>query len=154
MRRRKLCGCCVALTLVLTLSVSVAALGAASSGAATASGGALRCLVAPAPLMQILRASLSFSDGGRLAAPRAVKSPSLQGVYFLSAQIRAAQLGQRRPIATWVVDRLDAKATASPLNAAAKAYSDLATPDSGTVRLTMRSPGALASQKCVLKLIR
>ena len=112
------------------------------------------CLRVPAALVSVLRASLSFSAGGNLLYARAVKSPKVASVYFLSAQIRSEQLGAKRPLGTWVVDKLQASATASPLNAAARAYSDLATPDAGTVRITMASPGALASQTCVRKLIR
>jgi hypothetical protein len=75
-------------------------------------------------------------------------------VYFVSAQIRSSQLGNKRPIGTWAVDKLDATATASPINATARSYSDLATPDSGALKLTMATPGAKASQACVTKLIR
>src|SRR5919204_2536552 len=116
-------------------------------------GGATSCLKVPAPLVTILRASLSFSAGGRLFYARAVKSTTMANVYFVSAQIRSAQLGQKRPLGTWVLDKLQATASASPLNAAARAYSDLAAPDPGTVRITMATPGARASQRCVTKLI-
>ena len=75
-------------------------------------------------------------------------------LYFVSAQIRSTQLGKKRPLGTWAIDKLDATAIASPLNATAKAYSDLAAPDPGAAKVTMASPGATASQKCVSKLIR
>jgi hypothetical protein len=112
------------------------------------------CLRVPVPLVTVLRASLSFSAGGQLFYVRAVKSPKLHNVYFLSAQIRSPELGRKRPLGTWVVDKLQATASASPLNSSARAYSDLATPDAGTTKVTMASAGALASQKCVTRLIR
>jgi hypothetical protein len=141
------------------IAAALAAAGIAAlpvAGAAPASAGTTvspKCLKVPAPLVSLLRASLSFSAGGNLLYTRAVKSPKLPNVYFVSAQIRAQQLGAKRPLGTWVVDKLQSTASASPLNAAARAYSDLATPDAGTVRLTMASPGALASQTCVKKLM-
>jgi hypothetical protein len=113
-----------------------------------------KCLVVPAPLTKLLRSSLAFSAGGQLFYTRAAKSPALTHVYFISAQIRSSQLGSKRPLGTWAVDKLAANATASPINAAARAYSDLATPDAGTIKLTMRTPGATASQACVAKLVR
>lgn len=137
----------------------VVALAAAASVASAGSAGArstavTRCLKVPAPLTNLLRSSLAFSAGGQLFYARAVKAPKVARLYFLSAQLRSTQLGKKRPIGTWAVDKLDATAIAAPLNATAKAYSDLAAPDPGTVKVTMASPGALASQKCVAKLIR
>ena len=142
----------------LLIPCLIVALGAASSlsaGSAGARSAAVtRCLKVPAPLTTLLRSSLAFSAGGQLFYARAVKSPKVANLYFLSAQIRSSQLGRKRPLGTWAVDKLSASATAAPLNATAKAYSDLAAPDPGTVKVTMASPGALASQKCVAKLIR
>lgn len=150
MRWRYLIVSQLAAVLVMGCLVSIAsAQGPTSSRGATAT----RCLTVPTPLVRLLRASLAFSAGGQLFYARAVKS-SAPHLYFVSAQIRSAQLGARRPLGTWAVDMLSATATASPVNAAARAYSDLATPDSGAVKVSMRSPGALASQKCVTRLIR
>ena len=137
--------------LLVALLATTLAVSAASAGARPAA--ATRCLKVPAPLTTLLRSSLAFSAGGQLFYARAVKSPKVAHLYFLSAQIRSTQLGKKRPVGTWAVDKLDATATASPLNATAKAYSDLAAPDPGTVKVTMASSGALASQKCVAKLI-
>jgi hypothetical protein len=130
--------------------------GGASAHGITSSATAIRtkCLVVPAPLTKVLRSSLAFSSGGQLFYARAVKSPAVARVYFVSAQIRSSQLGSKRPIGTWAVDKLDATATASPINATARSYSDLATPDNGALKLTMATPGAKASQACVTKLIR
>jgi hypothetical protein len=130
--------------------------GAASAHGLVSSGTAVKtkCLVVPAPLTKVLRSSLAFSSGGQLFYARAVKSPTVARVYFVSAQIRSSQLGSKRPIGTWAVDKLDSTATASPINATARAYSDLATPDSGALKLTMRTPGATTSQACVTKQIR
>lgn len=114
----------------------------------------VRCLLVPAPLTRILRSSLAFSAGGQLVYSRAVKSPKVANLYFISAQIRSTDLGKKRPLGTWAVDKLDATATASPLNSAARAYSDLAAPDPGATKVTMASAGATASQKCVTKLIK
>ena len=139
-----------ALALICCVAGSAAALGQASPTAAVKT----TCLVVPAPVTKLLRSSLAFSAGGQLFYARAVKAPTVAHVYFVSAQIRSSQLGTKRPLATWAVDKLTATATASPINAAARAYSDLATPDAGTVKLTMRTPGATASQACVTKLIR
>jgi hypothetical protein len=144
--------------LVIVLFVSVGVAAARTSGPATPSvsseRAAARCLTVPPGLVKVLRASLSFSAGGQLFYARAVKSPQAAQLYFLSAQIRSAELRARRPIATWAVDKLVAEATASPLNATARAYSDLATPDQAAFKVSMRSLGALASQKCVSRLIR
>lgn len=139
-----------ALALICCVAASAAAIGQASPTAA----GKTTCLVVPAPVTKLLRSSLALSAGGQLFYARAVKAPAVAHVYFVSAQIRSSQLGTKRPLATWAVDKLAATATASPINAAARAYSDLATPDAGTVKLTMRTPGATASQVCVTKLIR
>jgi hypothetical protein len=138
------------------LAACVAGIGSAqglkASGSTTVP--TTRCLKVPAALTNVLRSSLAFSAGGQLFYTRAVKSPKTPALYFVSAQIRSTQLGRKRPIATWAVDKLAAAAVASPLNATARAYSDLATPDAGAINVTMRSTGALASQKCVTKLIR
>jgi hypothetical protein len=130
--------------------------GAASAHGLGSSGTAVKakCLVVPAPLTKLLRSSLAFSSGGQLFYTRAVKSSAVAHVYFVSAQIRSTQLGSKRPIGTWAVDKLDPTATVSPINATARSYSDLATPDSGALKLTMRTPGATASQACVTKQIR
>jgi hypothetical protein len=147
MKRRSLIA---GLALLVATTASVAATGSAGARSTAVT----RCLKVPAPLTNLLRSSLAFSAGGQLFYVRAVKSPKVARLYFLSAQLRSAQLGKKRPIGTWAVDKLDATATAAPLNATAKAYSDLAAPDPGTVKVTMASAGALASQKCVAKLIR
>jgi hypothetical protein len=138
------------------LATICSAVGAATAHPLGSSGAAVKpkCLVVPAPLTRLLRSSLAFSSGGQLFYTRAVKSPSVARVYFVSAQIRSSQLGTKRPIGTWAVDKLDATAVASPINGAARAYSDLATPDGGTVKLTMRTSGATASQACVTRQIR
>jgi len=140
----------VLLALICSVAGATAGIGQASSRAAVTT----KCLVVPAPLTKLLRSSLAFSAGGQLFYARAVKAPGLAHVYFVSAQIRSSQLGSKRPLGTWAVDKLAAAAVASPINAAARAYSDLAAPDAGTVKLTMRTPGATASQACVTKLIR
>lgn len=150
------------LRLALLLQLAVLAVmgslaGAAAGmghGAPTVSGVKTKCLVVPAPVTKLLRSSLAFSAGGQLFYTRAVKAPAVAHVYFISAQIRSSQLGSKRPLGTWAVDKLAETAVASPINAAARAYSDLAAPDAGTVKLTMRTPGATASQACVTKLIR
>ena len=139
--------------LAVVLLGSLSSSGTASRQSADTGVAATACLRVPAPLVRVLKASLSFSAGGQLFYARAVKGKPAN-LYFLSAQIRSVQLGAKRPLGTWVVDKLAATATASPLNGAARAYSDLATPDAGAVTVTMRTPGALASQKCVQKLIR
>lgn len=141
---------------VLLVATALAVVGAASTRGTTSSATAAttKCLVVPAPLTKVLRSSLAFSSGGQLFYARAVKSPAVARVYFVSAQIRSSQLGNKRPIGTWAVDKLAATATASPINATARSYSDLATPDSGALKLTMATPGAKASQACVTKLIR
>jgi hypothetical protein len=141
---------------LVALAVICYVVGAASAHGLVSSGIAAKtkCLVVPAPLTKLLRSSLAFSAGGQLFYARAVKSPAVARVYFVSAQIRSSQLGSKRPIGTWAVDKLDPTATASAINAAARAYSDLATPDSGAIKLTMRTPGATASQACVTKQIR
>jgi hypothetical protein len=142
--------------LVAAAMAAVCAVVGAASARSTSSATVvkMKCLVVPASLTKVLRSSLAFSSGGQLFYTRAVKSPAVARVYFVSAQIRSSQLGDRRPIGTWAVDKLAATATVSPINATARSYSDLATPDSGALKLTMATPGAKASQACVTKLIR
>jgi hypothetical protein len=147
----------LALLIATVLSAACAA-GVGSARGVETAGSAVtpttRCLKVPAALTNVLRSSLAFSAGGQLFYTRAVKSPKTPALYFVSAQIRSTQLGRKRPVATWAVDKLSAAAVASPLNATARAYSDLATPDAGAITVTMKSAGALASQKCVIRLIR
>jgi hypothetical protein len=146
-----------AFLVALAVVAAACAVAAAAAGLGNASRLATvktKCLLVPAPVTKLLRSSLAFSAGGQLAYARAVKGPAEAHVYFVSAQIRSSQLGSKRPLGTWAVDKLVGTPVASPMNAAARAYSDLATPDPGTVKLTMRTPGATASQACVTKLIR
>ena len=97
----------------------------------------------------MLTSALAFPSGGKLTFPRRAAPLKRKNLYFLSAFITSPDLGQRRVLATWVANRLDATATIASLNAGARSYSDLQTAASAYPKVTMATDGARVSQRCV-----
>jgi hypothetical protein len=96
----------------------------------------------------VLTSALAFPNGGDVMFSRRVASRTRKNVYFVSGFITSPDLGQRRVLATWVANRLDATATVASLNAGAKAYSDLQPAAKAFPRVTMATEGARVSQRC------